>query len=83
MVDLFDFADAVKPPAPVAAPDSGEAVIHWIVVTTTRARTGCGIICSSYDLKTKLATTDAGETISCSLDVYSERVTCEACRSAL
>ncbi|WP_158669955.1 hypothetical protein [Bradyrhizobium guangdongense] len=77
--DLFDFPAS---PAAAAAVEQGD-LVHWIVVTTKRARTGCGIIAVSYDLSTRLAMTDAGEALSCSLDIYSERVTCKACREAI
>jgi hypothetical protein len=66
------------PSIDVAAP-----VVHWIVVTTHRARTGCGIIASSYDLSSRMATTEAGQSVCASLDVYSDRVTCRACKEAI
>ncbi len=80
--DLFDLFSA--PPAPVVLPASDDLpLVHWMHVTPLRARTGCGIYASSYDLAARLATTEAGETLSCSLDVYSDRVTCQACKDAI
>lgn len=79
MFDLFS-----APPAPVIAQPSGDAsIVHWIHVTPTRARTGCGIYASSYEMSTRLATSEAGGQLSCSLDAFSDRVTCQACREAI
>jgi hypothetical protein len=76
-------------PAEVAVLFDGPAVelsaptVHWIFITPTRARTGCGIMAASYDRSTRLATTEAGDLICCSLDVHSDTVTCHACRDAI
>jgi len=80
---LFDFFEAPKASSAAAFSPSSIGTVHWVVVTTKRARTGCGIICSSYDLKTRIATTEAGEQIHGSLNRWSDRVTCQACKEAL
>lgn len=65
------------------APDTAAPLIHWIHITPARARTGCGIYASSYDRSSRLATIQSGEQLSCSLDVYSDSVTCQACKEAI
>lgn len=80
--DLFSLFTSPAP-APVVPSIDETQIVHWIHVTPTRARTGCGIYVSSYERSTRLTTTDAGERLFCSLDAYSDSVTCQACRSAL
>lgn len=81
--DLFDLFSAPPAPAPSPAINAAAALVHWIFVTTTRARTGCGIYALSYERSTRLATTEAGDQLCCSLDIYCESVTCKACKEAI
>lgn len=80
--DLFGLFTSTAP-APVVAPIDQTQIVHWIHITPSRARTGCGIYISSYERSTRLAATDAGEQLSCSIDVYSDSVTCQACKDAI
>lgn len=83
-LDLFDFAASGGPsPAPIVGADIAPSTVHWLVVTTKRARTGCGIIASSYQMSTHFAVCEDGAEIFCSLDVYSDKVTCNACKEAI
>jgi hypothetical protein len=81
LFDLFSAPPAIPTPAPPIEADT--PLVHWIFVTTTRARTGCGIYASSYDRSTRLARTETGDTFQCSLDAYSDTVTCRACKEAI
>lgn len=80
--DLFDVAPAPVLPAPTVAVDVASTV-HWLVVTTKRARTGCGIIVTDYDLADRIGAGPEGERIHCSLDGFSDRVTCRGCKEAI
>jgi len=83
-LDLFDFAASGGPsPVPIVIGDVAPSTLHWLVVTTKRARTGCGIIASSYQMSTRIAICEDGAEICCTLDAYSDKVTCQACKEAI
>lgn len=79
--DLFDLPSARPAPAPVV--DRPVEVVHWLVVTTKRARTGCGTIVGGYRRETRRALSEDGASIVCTLDFYDGTVTCQACREAI
>ncbi len=78
-IDLFDTPPAA--PAPTAA--SRADGIHWLVVTTRRAGTACGIVVSDYYLKDRSAMPDEGDLIRCTHDRFDGTVTCARCKEAM
>ena len=71
---------ASPPPAPVLP---AGVIVHWVVVTTRRASTGCGTIVEAVDWKNRQWATQDGAALECSLDGFSAKVTCARCKDAL
>ena len=59
------------------APESER--VHWLVATTRRAGTACGIEVSDYLRVDRLGLCVRGERIRCTHDVYDGTVTCARC----
>jgi hypothetical protein len=78
--DLFALLDNAPPAkAPIALTDD----VHWVVVTTRRAMTACGIVVTVLDWKEREWVSEEGLLTICTVDRYSGRVTCERCKEAL
>ena len=75
-IDLFDLLPPTIQPAPAAEP------VHWLVVTTRRARTACGIVTFGTSNDSAIAA-ETGDKFLCNIDRYSGKVTCPRCKEAM
>ena len=78
-IDLFDLLAAARA---VTVSLSAEDV-HWVVVTPRRAMTACGTVVTAMDWKSGQWLAESGAAVTCSLDLYSGKVTCNRCREVL
>lgn len=79
-LDMFNMplAAPALPPAPAMIGN-----VHWLVVTTTRARTACGVLVEAYHTKERAADATEGGRIQCTHDFYDGTVTCQRCREVI
>jgi hypothetical protein len=90
LFDLFAPAPPAQPDCPPTVDDQPrpEAItpvmkvrssVHWILITTTKARTACGIPMPAYYDKLKCGYSDKGQRLSCTHNRDDGTVTCEGC----
>lgn len=79
-ISLFDLLGAA-PPIDAAAPVPAEAV-HYLIVTTRRAGTPCGIVTWGISNDSAI-NAETGDRFLCTNDRYSGKVTCPRCKEAM
>jgi hypothetical protein len=83
-ISLFDLLPAAAPqpvavdPLPAIKPVVTATGVHWVLVTTTKARTACISMPAYYD-KLKCGYSDKGQRLSCTHNRDDGTVTCERC----
>lgn len=61
------------------APGPSDTSIHWVLITTTKARTACGIAMPAYYDKLGCGYSDKGKRFSATHNRDDGTVTCERC----
>ena len=79
----FDLFGAPTPSRPIAAAPDAAGLVHWLVVSTRRASTACGIVVTDFDYRERTAVASDGEKVRVSLDGFSVSINCKACGEML